>query len=178
MSFASLDVCTTSVLHQPTKNDESGTGQGQSYCLIEASGESLASFATKYWITEAKLLKKKVMPSLIPSEHEEQVTFVEWLETKGYKFSAIPNGWFGNIGLIKKMQKEGVRAGVPDMFIIVKDHLVWIEMKKKDLKPKRGGKGGVSDEQWRWIDALNRCDNCQAYVCYGADEAIKVIESI
>ena len=99
------------------------------------------------------------MPSLIPTEHEEQCTFVEWLETKKLTFTAIPNGGTRHMGTAMKLKREGVRPGLPDMLIIVNDHLVWIEMKRRDRKPKRGGKGGISDEQWRWIDALNRCEN-------------------
>lgn len=116
------------------------------------------------------------MPSLIPTEHEEQCSFVEWLETKNLKFTAIPNGGTRHMGTAVKLKKEGVRPGLPDLLILVNDHLVWIEMKRSDRKPKRGGKGGVSDEQWRWIDALNACDNCQVHVCYSAKEAIKVID--
>lgn len=116
------------------------------------------------------------MPSLIPTEHEEQCAFVEWLETKKLMFTAIPNATFTGWSQQRKNKAEGVRPGLPDMLIIVNDHLIWIEMKRRDRKPKRGGKGGISDEQWRWIDALNRCENTQVYVTYGAKEAIEVIE--
>lgn len=82
------------------------------------------------------------------------------------------------MGTAVKLKKEGVRPGLPDLLILVNDHLVWIEMKRSDRKPRRGGKGGVSDEQWRWIDALNRCDNCQVFVAYSAKEAIEVVENM
>lgn len=114
----------------------------------------------------------------IPSEHQEQRAFVEWLEANKYMFTAIPNGGGRSITQAMKLKREGVRPGLPDMLVIVNGHLVWIEMKKSDLKPKRGGKGGVSDDQWRWIDELNRCENTQVFVCYGSKDAIKAIESI
>lgn len=123
-------------------------------------------------------MKRSPIRKVVPTEHEEQCTFVEWLETKKLKFSAIPNGGGRSMHQAMVLKKEGVRGGLPDMLIIVKDHLVWIEMKRSDLKPKIGGKGGVSDEQWRWIDALNRCNNVQVYVCYGAEEAMKVVDSV
>lgn len=122
--------------------------------------------------------QKKTLKSIPASEHEEQCTFVEWIETKKRKFTAIPNGGTRHMGTAVKLKKEGVRPGLPDLLILVNDHLVWIEMKRSDLRPKRGGKGGVSDEQWRWIDALNRCNNVQVYVCYGAEEAMKVVDAI
>jgi len=122
--------------------------------------------------------QKKTLKSIPASEHDEQCTFVEWLESKKLKFSAIPNGGTRHMGTAVKLKKEGVRPGLPDLLILVNDHLVWIEMKRSDRRPKRGGKGGVSDEQWRWIDALNRCDNCQVFVAYSAKEAIDDIEKM
>lgn len=115
---------------------------------------------------------------IVPSEHDEQCTFVEWLEVNGYKFSAIPNATWTSFSQAKKNTAEGVRAGLPDILVIVNDHLVWIEMKRSDLKPKRGGKGGVSLVQQGWIEALNRCANCQVYVCYGYVEAVDTIRSL
>ena len=120
--------------------------------------------------------QKKTLKSIPASEHDEQCTFVEWLENKRLMFTAIPNGGTRHMGTAVKLKKEGVRPGWADLLILVNDHLVWIEMKRSDRKPKRGGKGGVSDEQWRWIDALNRCANCQVFVCYSAKEAVEVIK--
>lgn len=115
---------------------------------------------------------------IVPSEHDEQVAFVEWLEVNGYKFSAIPNATWTSFSQQKKNKAEGVRPGLPDLLVIVKNHLVWIEMKRSDLKPKRGGKGGLSKHQIGWIEALNGCANCQAYVCYGYTEAVNTVQSL
>ena len=95
-----------------------------------------------------------------------------------YTFTAIPNGGHRHIGQAVKLKREGVRPGLPDILVLVNTHLVWIEMKRRDLKPKRGGKGGLSSDQERWIAALNECANCQVFVCYGCQEAIKTIESL
>lgn len=118
------------------------------------------------------------MKHLTVSEHNEQSSFVEWLEVNRYKFTAIPNSTFTSFSQQRKNKSEGVRPGLPDMLVIVKNQLVWIEMKRKDRKPKRGGKGGVSDVQKEWHDILNKCDNCQVFVCYGDLEAREVIRSI
>jgi hypothetical protein len=111
------------------------------------------------------------------SEHEEQCLLVKWLELNKYKFTAIPNAWVGSIGQVMKMKREGLRGGIPDMLVIVKNKLVWIELKSEKLKPKRGGKGGVSDEQKEWHKCLRDCGN-QVFVCYGFDEAREIIKNL
>jgi len=112
------------------------------------------------------------------SESLEQIRLVNWLEVNGYKFTAIPNATFTGWNQARKNRDEGVRAGLPDLLVLVKKKLVWIEMKRSDKRPKRGGKGGVSDEQRGWIDALNECENCGAFVCYSAEDAKKIIQSL
>jgi len=62
----------------------------------------------------------------------------------------------------------GLRPGLPDLFIILKNKPFFIEMKRK--------KGGVtSDSQKDWIDALLKA-NIPAYICNGFEEAKKIID--
>lgn len=105
------------------------------------------------------------------TEEQEQCLLVDWLELKKYKFSALPLSTYTKSWAIKMRNKKmGVRAGVPDMMIIINDKLVFIEMKRT--------KGGVvSEEQKEWIDSLSKC-GINARVCKGFDEAKKFIESI
>lgn len=119
------------------------------------------------------------------SEHIEQVKFVEWLNAKKIKHTAIPNSFFTsrkNYGMINKFKKEGWNKGFPDMILIVphggKKVTVFIELKRADMKPKRGGSGGVSEEQEKWLKALNSCEWTVAYVAYGCDHAIRIVEGI
>lgn len=114
---------------------------------------------------------------MIPLEIEEQSAFVKWLEMKKIKFTSIPNSTFTKSWNQKqKNKKEGLRAGFPDLVALVpcKDgntRFVAIEMKRvKNSK--------VSKEQKEWIEAIDACPECGAYVCYGADEAVKTIEGI
>ena len=117
-------------------------------------------------------------------EHDEQVSFTEWLTAKNITHTAIPNGLYSkNWGQLKKLQAEGLNAGLPDLFIIVPHHDgenrgIFIEMKDPKRKPKRKGKGGVSVQQQRWINDINSCKEMGAYVAYGCNEAIKIIESL
>ena len=135
----------------------------------------------KKWFSGPKVVNKSKVKAVgaCLSEYEEQVLFVKWLRLHEYKFSAIPNSTYTTSYSQKnKNTAQGVCAGLPDLLVLVKKKLVWIEMKKSDRKPKNGGCGGVSEVQREWIDALNECDNCQAYVCYSYEEAVAVIESL
>lgn len=110
-------------------------------------------------------------------EHTEQVLLMQWWALAHQQFGipeqllfAIPNGGERNIIVAARMKKEGVRAGVPDLFLAVPSgecHGLFIEMKK----PK-GGR--VSDAQKGCIGLLNET-GYKAVVCNGCDAAIKEI---
>lgn len=78
------------------------------------------------------------------SEHQEQCLFVEWFEVKfpTIKFFAIPNGIRSSIGAAVKAKKEGLRTGVPDIYVPV--WRLWIEFKRK-----RGGVLSSAQKEWR-----------------------------
>ena len=83
-----------------------------------------------------------------------------------YLMHAIPNGGKRDIRTAAKLKAEGVKPGVPDIFLPVPrggKHGLYIELKRR--------KGGtVSAAQEAWIRALMH----QGYVCtvcHGADEA-------
>lgn len=83
------------------------------------------------------------------SEHEEQCLLVNWFEIQfpQVRIFAIPNGtWSKNIQVAMKAKREGVRKGVPDLYI--PEWKLWIEMKRE--------KGGsVSKEQKDWHEYLS-----------------------
>lgn len=85
--------------------------------------------------------------TLFPSESEEQIGFLQWFETAfpGVRIFHIPNGGHRAMTVAKKMKAEGVKPGVPDLYIPA--WKIWIEMKRQ-----RGGK--VSDDQMGWYDYL------------------------
>jgi len=120
-----------------------------------------------------------------PTEHDEQVALFAWAEANvgahpelGCMF-AVPNGGYRPMATAARLREEGVKAGVPDVFLPVMrrgvdgrgtDGRAWgglfIEMKRKPNK--------LSHEQADWIARL-RAAGYMAAVCYGADEAIDVI---
>lgn len=66
----------------------------------------------------------------IPTEFQEQVAFLNWFELSfpGVRIFAIPNGTRTNIRSAIKAKQEGVKKGVPDLY--VPEWKLWIEMKR------------------------------------------------
>lgn len=130
------------------------------------------------------------------SESKEQQNLVSFLTIMGWKFTAIPNATFTGFSGQNKNKKEGVRSGLPDLFIIAQKTSgekipVFIELKKKSLKPKNGDhplllggwkegqktKNGLKREQRDWILAI-RISGIESTVCYGAEEAIRYLNNL
>lgn len=123
---------------------------------------------------------KKPPITSVPLEAEEQEAFVQWLELNGLLFSATAQStWTTSWNQKRKNYETGLRKGVPDLIVIIpaeksaddKPYLLFIEMKRI--------KGSViSPEQHIWIDSINSilADDVAAFVAYGADEAIRIVE--
>lgn len=110
------------------------------------------------------------------SEHDQQVTVIQWAETAGRNLPfidllyAIPNGGQRHKAVAAKLKAEGVKAGMPDLCLPFPKGLwagLYIEMKDK------GGK--VSKTQCGKIVRLREAGH-KVVVCYSATEAIKAIE--
>lgn len=110
------------------------------------------------------------------SEDDEEATFTDWLDLKGYTHWHVPQETYTTSWKAKaKARKLGVRKGVPDHWVIVPTagtrFLVAIEM-------KRAHGGTTSDEQFEKIHELNKCRGITALVAHGAGEAIAIITLI
>lgn len=105
----------------------------------------------------------------IPSEEVEQRIFVQWLEVKGLPYWHTPNSTFTKSWQIKNRNTAlGVKAGIPDLFIVLPHGLLAIEMKRV--------KGGViSPAQKYWLEILDKA-GVKTYVAKGAEEAIVITE--
>lgn len=78
-----------------------------------------------------------------------------------------------------KLKAEGVKAGIPDIFLpypIAAYHGLYIEMKKPTQKPKRGGSGGVSQEQAAFVE-FARANAYAVAVCYSWREAADTVKA-
>lgn len=113
------------------------------------------------------------MNTRVPTEHWEQVQLFQWASNfrELDLMHAIPNGGKRDIRIAMKLKEEGVKAGVPDIFLPVPrggKHGLYIELKRRKY-------GRVSPEQLRWIEALMHEEYVCA-VCYGWEMARDVIE--
>lgn len=109
------------------------------------------------------------------SEATEQERVVNWARRNEYRAPSlallhhIPNGGSRNKLEAARLKAQGVKAGVPDLFLPVPMNLrhgLYIEMKF--------GKNKTSEKQDWWIDQL-RQRGYEVRVCWGADEAINTI---
>ncbi len=140
--------------------------------------------------TRDKLYSSKgslTIPKLekLERKHEEddltiQVTdYLEVLKLQGkiVLFSHIPQETYTKSWSTKRKNTAmGVRAGVPDMLIVYHNHILFLELKR--------AKGGVvSEDQQKWINAINEVNPLSyptvfAQVACGWDQAKEAIDSL
>lgn len=108
-------------------------------------------------------------------EHDIQVTLFQWADLMRHQYPdlegmfAIPNGGQRNIITATRLKAEGVKAGVPDIFLPaprVGSAGLFVEMKRKT------GTESPRQEEWR------RYLTAQGYtsiVCHSLDEAVAAI---
>lgn len=111
------------------------------------------------------------------TEHQEQAALMRVCRLHENKYPglelihAIPNGGQRHIAVARKLKAEGVKAGVPDIFLPVprgNAHGLYIELKAKG--------GRVSDAQRNMLAALSS----QGYACivaYGWENAWGEVKS-
>ena len=105
-----------------------------------------------------------------PTEHIEQVTFVNWFRATypDIRIFAIPNGGLRHAATGQKLKREGVVSGIPDLYVPALK--TWVEMKRV--------KGGtVSKEQKDWHEYLRSIGDT-VLVCKGFENAKENITKI
>ena len=111
-----------------------------------------------------------------PSEEEEQATLFNWARMQEGKYPElklmfhIPNGGLRSKTEAARLKKQGVKAGVPDIFLPCargKFHGLFIEL-------KRLTGGQVSKQQKEWSYKLTMAGYA-VFVCHGWQEASRVI---
>lgn len=108
------------------------------------------------------------------AEHQEQKALIEWCTALGYPYTllfAIPNGGGRSKAEAGKFKAEGVKSGVPDLFLPVargSSHGLFIEMKA------RGGRLDVKQKVWQ--SELLEQGYC-VETCWGWEEARQVIDT-
>lgn len=146
----------------------------------------------------------KIRKDLIPSEEAEQRALAQWLDLHRILWCHVPNGGQRSKAVAGKLKAAGVKAGVPDCLVFdrparcagdgpmcahppmwdvdqgegkhcsytLKKHGVAIELKRA-----RGAPSNVSEHQRAWVDALAK-RGWLVVICYGASEAIALLESL
>lgn len=107
----------------------------------------------------------------VPSEAQEQQRVVEYLEWKGLCYVHTPNEGKRNPVTGNILKRMGMKKGFPDLFIyepVGGYHGLSIEMKSLIGKP--------TAEQLNWLGELKQ-RGYAAYIAYGADQAIRIIEA-
>lgn len=99
-----------------------------------------------------------------PTEDQEQIDFIGWLDEECIPYWHVPNETFTTSWAAKmKNKKLGVKAGVPDLFLVFKEGLACIEM-------KRTVGGTLSDYQKMWHEILHLA-SVPVFTCKGAEAA-------
>lgn len=104
------------------------------------------------------------------SEAQEQEVIIQWADLNGLPLFHIPNGGKRNVAEAAHLKRQGVRAGVPDLFLPIPKgayHGLFIELKT--------GKNKATEKQIEWLKRLNN-NGYLSRICYGADAAIELIK--
>jgi hypothetical protein len=111
------------------------------------------------------------------SEHAEQVALFRWADDNVHRRPALalmfafPNGGHRHAAVAAKLKQEGVKAGVPDIFLPYPNAAgkggLFIEMK--------AGKNKTTNSQQLWLQRLEQVGYAVA-ICYSAAAAITTIE--
>jgi VRR-NUC domain len=108
---------------------------------------------------------------IVPTEHAEQVAFVNWVRLAYPKvakyMTAIPNGGVRAQKTANTLKAEGVSPGFPDLIFCLprgEYHALFIEM-------KRTADSRTSDHQKAWHERL-RAVGYRVDVAHGFDEAL------
>lgn len=110
---------------------------------------------------------------MLPTEQQESESLAAYLRVKGYKFTHVPNETGSDPAARRRairMKRAGTSKGFPDYLIIVKDTLLFVELKRK-----KGSK--TSPEQREWLEQLSKT-GAHCIIARGAHEAIEYIETL
>ena len=107
------------------------------------------------------------------SEYHEQSALIQWARSMQGQYPElrylfhIPNGGWRHKATAGRMKAQGVRPGVPDLFLPIPRPGLWLEMKY--------GTNQLTAHQSRWCRALHDA-GYHVMVCWSTEEAIAAIE--
>lgn len=125
-------------------------------------------------------------------EEKHQIAIIQWAQFQklntlkhacasgsviGDYLFAIPNGGYRTKAEGGLLKAQGAKAGIPDLCLPIASsgfNALYIELKKPKVKGDKSPPK-VSESQKRVMDLFSKANNL-CVVCYGQDEAIKIIE--
>lgn len=119
-------------------------------------------------------------------EDAEQQALFQWAQLQpcaGGKIGTflvhVPNGGFRKPQEAARLKALGVTPGVSDLLFTLPRlgyHGLWIEMKRqlRHFRTPTEAKAAVSDEQHDWLKRMT-LNGYAGAVCYGADEAMRLL---
>jgi len=126
-------------------------------------------------------------------EDVEQIAFCDWLQIQKNKgkvieYFAIQNenkmSWAVKnkahlFAITAKQKKMGKKRGVSDICVILKNKVLFVEMKRKakQLKTKQSKAGiNISKEQLEFLETIKKSDIADGKIAFGAKEAIEFVK--
>jgi hypothetical protein len=120
------------------------------------------------------------MPNNSPLESVVQNAVVDYLDILERQWKVLWFTWSWNwqfqksIKVKMKMRREWIRAGMPDLFIVLPKNIIFIELKREKW-------GKPTNEQIHAIEAINKSWdwtwNYSAFLAYWFKEAKEIIDS-
>lgn len=111
------------------------------------------------------------MTSPVPSEDQEQIWFVQWLDEQGIPYWHTNNEmWTKSWKQKNRAKAMGVQSGIPDLFLALDGCLVGIEMKRT--------KGGVVSDNQKYWGTILEAAGVACFVCRGHEHAIETVQEL
>ena len=105
-------------------------------------------------------------PPIAPLEAAEQAALVRWLRTNRIPHHSVPNSGATNRTRGAALKREGLVAGVPDLFIYPGATVLALELKRSNGNPS-----DLSSAQVEWLTFFARYPGMTAAVAFGWEAA-------
>lgn len=111
-----------------------------------------------------------------PDETSEEEALSDYCDTCGWTHWHVPQETFTKSWAQKRKNKrQGVRPGVSDHWVVLPTNKNYL-LVAIELKRQRGNT--PTDEQIQFLEDLDKVTNVVTVCCYGAQEAIDVLEEL
>ena len=113
-------------------------------------------------------------PVFAPLETAEQTALVRWLRQHGIPHHSVPNSGASTKQRGAALKREGLVAGVPDLFIYPPGGpLLALELKRSN-----GSLSDLSPAQWEWLTLLAGYPGVVAAVSFGWEPAREYLRGL